>query len=324
MTSLPSLGAAVRARLAASSAGVAQQVEIVEVPVPAQQAWALTSTQRQTLEDAEFVLADASLGAKLLLDRANFLPKASPNLLQSVKWIQSTYAGVEPFFQQLARAERNVLPNFTLTRAGGTMPNAMAQYVFGWVIALERKFLDVQTFQKQHNYARTELKYRSFRPLTISILGLGEIGQGIGRLMKTAGFKVVGFKRRVGEQDADKLRESADRVSSDLDDVLSVADFACKEKKPVFINVGRGDVIKETELVTALDEGLFSKAVLDVFEKEPLPKESPLWTHPSVLLTPHVSALSLPEEVADVFAKNLDLRLKDQPMLYPVDWSNGY
>ncbi|KAG2774812.1 hypothetical protein JG687_00004111 [Phytophthora cactorum] len=345
ISSIEGLGAAVRARLAASSAGVAQQVEIVEVPVPAQQTWALTSTQRQTLEDAEFVLADASLGAKLLLDRANFLPKASPNLLQSVKWIQSTYAGVEPFFQQLARAERNVLPNFTLTRAGGIMPNAMAQYVFGWVIALERKFLDVQTFQKQHNYARTELKYRSFRPLTISILGLGEIGQGIGRLMKTAGFKVVGFKRRVGEQDADKLRESADRVSSDLDDVLSVADFvvnilpstdatrgllnverlqACKEKKPVFINVGRGDVIKETELVTALDEGLFSKAVLDVFEKEPLPKESPLWTHPSVLLTPHVSALSLPEEVADVFVKNLDLRLKDQPMLYPVDWSNGY
>ncbi|ETM50835.1 hypothetical protein L914_05236 [Phytophthora nicotianae] len=340
ISTIEGLGAAVRARLAASSAVVAQQVEIVEVPVPAQQAWSLTSTQRQTLEDAEFVLADATLGAKLLLDRANFIPKESPDLLQSVKWIQSTYAGVEPFFQQLARAEWKAPPNFTLTRAGGIMPNAMAQYVFGWIIALERKFLEVQTFQKQHNYARTELKYRSFRPLTVSILGLGEIGQGIGRLMKTAGFK-----RRIGEEDADKLQESADRVSSDLDDVLSVADFVvnilpstdatrgllnveslqvCKEKKPVFINVGRGDVIKETELVTALDEGLISKAVLDVFEKEPLPKESPLWTHPSVLLTPHVSALSLPEEVADVFVKNLDLRLKNQPMLYSVDWANGY
>ncbi|KAL3661035.1 hypothetical protein V7S43_014051 [Phytophthora oleae] len=344
ISSIEGLGAAVRAQLAASSA-VVQQVEVVEIPVPSQQVWALDASQRQTLEDAEFVLADAGLGAKLLLDRANFLPKDAPNLLHQVQWVQSTYAGVEPFFQQLALAKGNAPPKFTLTRAGGIMPNAMAQYVFGWIITLERKFLEVQTFQKQHKYARDELKYRSFRLLTISILGLGEIGQGIGRLMRTAGFKVVGFKRRAGADDADKLKDSADRVSSDLDDVLSVADFVvnvlpstdatrgllnleslqdCKNKKPVFINVGRGDVIKENELVAALDEGLFSKAVLDVFEKEPLPKESLLWTHPSVLLTPHVSALSLPEEVADVFVKNLDRRLKEQEMLYPVDWTNGY
>ncbi|POM63284.1 D-isomer specific 2-hydroxyacid dehydrogenase [Phytophthora palmivora] len=340
ISSIEGLGAAVRQRLQASAA--LQQVEIVDVPVPTQQRWALDATQRQTLEEAEFVLADASLGAKLLLDRANFLPNDAPKLLQSVKWVQSTYAGVEPFFQQLTQSEP---PTFTLTRAGGIMPNAMAQYVFGWVIALERKFLEVQMYQKEHNYARTELKYRSFRPLTVSILGLGEIGRAIGRLMKTAGFRVVGFKRRVSAEDREKLKESADQVSSDLDDVLSVADFVvnilpstdatrglldvenlqvCKEKKPVFINVGRGDVIKEKVLVAALDEGLFSKAVLDVFEKEPLPTESPLWSHPSVLLTPHVAALSLPDEVADVFVKNLDLRLKEKPMLYGVDWANGY
>eukprot|EP00644_Phytophthora_capsici_P017912 jgi/Phyca11/126285/e_gw1.62.184.1 len=341
ISTIEGLSAAVRARIAASSA--VQHVEVVEIPVPTPQLWAIDASQRKTLEEAKFLLTDASLGAKLLLDRTNFLPKDAPNLLNQVQWVQSTYAGVEPFFQQLA--ERDELPNFTLTRAGGIMPNAMAQYVFGWVIALERKFLEVQTFQKQHKYAREELKYRSFRPLTISILGLGEIGQGIGRLMRTAGFKVVGFKRRVGSDDADKLKDSADRVSCDLDDVLSVADFVvnvlpstdatrglldvetlqtCKNKKPVFINVGRGDVIKEKELVAALDDGLFSKAVLDVFEKEPLSTESPLWTHPSVLLTPHVSALSLPEEVADVFVKNLDRRLQEQEMLYPVDWANGY
>ncbi|OWZ04696.1 D-isomer specific 2-hydroxyacid dehydrogenase [Phytophthora megakarya] len=340
ISSIEGLGAAVRQRLQLSTA--LQQVEIVNVPVPTPKRWALDATQRQTLEDAEIVLADANLGAKLLLDRANFLPDDASHVLQSVKWVQSTYAGVEPFFQHMTQAKA---PPFTLTRAGGIMPNAMAQYVLGWVISLERRFLEVQTFQKTHTYAQAELRYRSFRHLTISILGLGEIGQAIGRLMKTAGFQVVGFKRRVSAEDSEKLTESADRVSSDLDDVLSVADFVvnilpstaatrgllnlerlrtCKEKKPVFINVGRGDVIKETELVAALDEGLLSKAVLDVFEKEPLPAESPLWMHPSVLLTPHVAALSLPEEVADVFVKNLDLRLKEQPMLYPVDWANGY
>ncbi|RLN65401.1 hypothetical protein BBP00_00002864 [Phytophthora kernoviae] len=202
-------------------------------------------------------------------------------------------------------SKRNVTPDFVLTRAGGIMPNAMAQYVFGWVIALERKFLEAESFQRQRHYAYTELKYRSFRPLTVSILGLGEIGQGIGRLMKVAGFKVVGFKRHVADGDSEQFVESADRVSSDLNDVLSVADFVvnilpstsatrgllsldtleiCREKKPVFINVGRGDVIKEVDLLGALDG----------------------------------------EEVAEVFVKNLDLQLENKPMLYPIDWSNGY
>jgi phosphoglycerate dehydrogenase-like enzyme len=337
ISSIEGLAAAVRQRLAAVSA--TRQVEIVDVPVPSCASWPLTASQRQVLEDAEFLLVDAALGAKLLLER----PQKLPDVLNRVKWVQSTYAGVEPFFQRVAPNVPH--PNFTLTRAGGIMPSAMAQYVFGWVIALERKFLDVQNFQRQHQYARAELKYRSFRPLTIGILGLGEIGQGIGRLMKVAGFQVVGFKRRASAEDAGKLKECADRVSDDLDDVLRVADFVvnilpsttatrglltverlqvCQKKKPVFINVGRGDVIREKELVAALDDGLFSKAVLDVFEQEPLPEESPLWTHPSVLITPHVSALSLPEEVADVFVKNLELRLQEQPMLYPVDWADGY
>ncbi|GMF10314.1 unnamed protein product [Phytophthora lilii] len=344
ISSIDGLGAAVRRRLQTLPASaVLSQVEIVDVPVPAPQSWQLDVAQRQALEDAEFVLADANLGAKLLLDR-NFLPRESPNLLRRVKWVQSTYAGVEPFFQQLAHSAQTP-PCFTLTRAGGIMPNAMAQYVLGWIVALERKFLDVQTFQQQRHYARNELKYRSFRPLTISVLGLGDIGQAIGRLVKTAGFRVLGFKRRVGDANAAKLQQCADRVSDDLDEVLREADFVvnilpsttatrgllskqklqlCRAKQPVFINVGRGDVIAETELLAALDDGLLSKAVLDVFETEPLPKESPLWTHPSVLLTPHVSALSLPEEVADVFVQNLKLRLNQQPMQYSVDWTNGY
>ncbi|KAG6576260.1 Glyoxylate/hydroxypyruvate reductase A [Phytophthora cinnamomi] len=348
ISSIEGLGAAVRQRLAASSAAAAllgeqRQVEIVDVPVPAQASWALDAVQRRALEDAEFVLADAALGAQLLLAKDPFPPREA--LLTRVKWVQSTYAGVEPFFQQLALSKQPATPQFTLTRAGGIMPNAMAQYVFGWVVALERKFLEVQSYQQQHKYAREELQYRSFRQLTVGILGLGEIGQGIGRLMKAAGFRVVGFKRRTGEQDGHTFGDCADRVTSDLDDVLGVADFVvnvlpstaatrglltldklrvCKHKQPVFINVGRGDVIKETELVQALDDGLLSRAVLDVFETEPLPKDSPLWTHPAVLLTPHVSALSLPEEVADVFVRNLELRLNDEPMLYPVDWANGY
>lgn len=216
-----------------------------------------------------------------------------------------------------------------------------------WIIALERKLLEAEEHRCRGEYAQAQMRYRSFRPLTVGILGLGDIGQAIGRLLKTAGFRVAGFKRRVDPEEVEtKLCASADQVTDDLNAVLSQSDFivsvlpstpatrylltedrlaaTCHEKKPVFINVGRGDVISEAVVISALDKQLFSKAVLDVFEKEPLPEDSKLWTHPNVLLTPHVSALSLPEDIADVFVRNLDLFLVRQPLLYPVDWSRGY
>lgn len=220
--------------------------------------------------------------------------------------------------------------------------------VYGsWIIALERKFLDAKKFQQQGVYARAELDYRPFRALTVTVLGFGDIGMGIGKLLKLAGFQVVGFKRRVSDADATDItfRASADRVTTDLQGALKDADFivsvlpatnatfhllnaetlaVCGTKKPVFINVGRGSVIAENTLVELLDNHVLSQAVLDVFEVEPLPKESKLWAHERVLMTPHVSAKSFPEDVADVFVSNLNAYLTDQPMQYAVDWTSGY
>lgn len=225
------------------------------------------------------------------------------------------------------------------------MPTALAQFVFGYVIALERKLFEAKTFQEKSVFARWELKYRSFRQLTIGILGLGEVGQEIGRQFKASGFQVAGFKRRVSDKDRKTLEASADRVSTDLSEVLQQSDYVvnvlpsttatrylltentlevCRKKQPVFINVGRGDVISETTIVNALEKGLLSKAVLDVFEKEPLPKESPLWSHPNVIVTPHIAGTVFPEDVADVFVKNLNRRLEGKSVLYQMDWSAGY
>ncbi|GMF37690.1 unnamed protein product [Phytophthora fragariaefolia] len=217
ISSIEGLGAAVRRRLAASSAAL-QHVEVVEVPAPAQTSWELDAAQRGALRDAQFLLANASLGAQLLLAKDPFPPP---------KW--SFDAGK--------------MGPVHLRRRGALFPD----------VELDGNPTRLHLNASGRNYAK---------------------------------------------------RHGA--------------------KRPVFINVGRGDVIKESELVQALDDGIFSKAVLDVFETEPLPRESPLWTHPHVLITPHVSALSLPEEVADVFVRNLELRLKDLPMLYPVDWADGY
>ena len=110
---------------------------------------------------------------------------------------------------------------------------------------------------------------------------------------------------------------------------------------PLFINIGRGDVITTEELLGALDdreEAGLSYAVLDVVEEEPLPQSNPLWTHPRVTVTPHISAISTPELVMGVFIENLEifLQLHDhithdeltfeliRKLNYVVDRSKGY
>lgn len=92
----------------------------------------------------------------------------------------------------------------------------------------------------------------------------------------------------------------------------------------MFINVGRGDVVAEKTIIDALDRGLWSRAVLDVYEQEPLPRDSALWSHPSVLLTPHVAGYPSAEDTSSIFVDNFNRYLRGEPMLYKVDWAVGY
>ena len=96
------------------------------------------------------------------------------------------------------------------------------------------------------------------------------------------------------------------------------------ERRPLFLNVGRGDVVSEASVLAALNAGKIREAVLDVFVDEPLPASSPLWAHDGVRITPHVAALSTPRDVASVFAENLDRFLGGRELLYGVDWAKGY
>ncbi|KAL4159853.1 hypothetical protein PRNP1_000426 [Phytophthora ramorum] len=303
--------------------------------------WELTEEHQEVLAQATIVLGDAHNCAPLLLTPETGLPWSMQHLLTNVQWVQGTYAGVEQYLK--LREEGAPLPSFQLTRAGGI--NGLAQYVFGWVITLERKFHEAYTMQQQKVFEPQSLRYRSFQSVTVGILGLGSIGQAIGKLAKLAGFNVVGFKRKLRGDEDDVFKDCAHRISTDLEDVLRTSDYivgilpstpatkyllnetnlhVCSEKKPVFINVGRGDVISEKSIVHALDNQWFSKVVVDVFEKEPLPKDSQLWDHPKVFLTPHVAAYCFNEDIADVFVPNLNAYIANQPLQYQVDWASGY
>jgi phosphoglycerate dehydrogenase-like enzyme len=96
------------------------------------------------------------------------------------------------------------------------------------------------------------------------------------------------------------------------------------KKSAVLINIGRGSVVSENALVQVLEEERILGAVLDVFEEEPLPDNSRLWALPNVMITPHNSGLSFPEDIVAIFAENYRRFVDKKPLKYRVDFNRGY
>ena len=95
-------------------------------------------------------------------------------------------------------------------------------------------------------------------------------------------------------------------------------------KGAFIINMGRGGIINELDLLSLLDEGHITAAALDVFEEEPLPTKNPLWSHPSVYITPHITGQSNPQSSAKTIAKNIR-RIEAGEMPFPIyDMTKGY
>jgi phosphoglycerate dehydrogenase-like enzyme len=90
------------------------------------------------------------------------------------------------------------------------------------------------------------------------------------------------------------------------------------------INVGRGLAVDESALLDALNQNKIAGAVLDVFEKEPLPKDHPFWTTPNLLITFHTAAPSLAEDITKIFIENYKLFIEGKPLKYQVDFEKGY
>jgi glyoxylate/hydroxypyruvate reductase A len=176
---------------------------------------------------------------------------------------------------------------------------------------------------------------------TIGIMGLGNIGRSIGELLVTQSFNVIGWganqkssltdiKYYYGQ---DQLSDFLGRtnilinvlpLTSDTTNIITKKELSLLPKDSFIINIGRGGIINEDDLLTLLSEGHIKAAALDVFAQEPLPENNSLWNHPSVYITPHIAGQSNPSSAGQTISENI-YRIQKGELPYPIySRANGY
>lgn len=228
----------------------------------------------------------------------------------------------------------------TVTNAAGVAADMMAEYVFGGFLQFT---LDIDGLHKDK--AARVWNTRMVAPLsgkTILIVGLGHTGRAVAKRAKAFGMTVLGTRARpqpmphVDEVHAADalmaLLPKADfiAISTPLTKatkgLIGVAEIAAMKQGAILADVSRGGVVDQTALCDALAVGHVAGAALDVFETEPLPKDSPLWELHNVIISPHCSSVFSEWEETSfrLFLQNLDLWMQGKALVNVVDPVRGY
>ncbi len=280
---------------------------------------------------------DVKTATELVVD-CNIILGAPPlvsDILSSadrIEWVQSSWAGIDRLCQPELRRD------YVLTGVKEIFGGLISEYVLTYLFALERQIFAMRANQLQKRWLPRP--YRLARDITLGIIGLGSIGQHVARAARSLGIRVTGLNRSgkpcdgvekvYTEENLAEFLAEPDYLLLTLPDtpqtrhIIDADTLAMMKPSVVLINVGRGSLINEKNLVTALVQGQIGAAVLDVFETEPLPADSPLWGLPNVYITPHCAAASFPEDVVEIFVENYGRFIQGRPLLHLIDFARGY
>jgi phosphoglycerate dehydrogenase-like enzyme len=282
------------------------------------------------LDDVRFAtddtLADALPGTEVLLvwDFTSDAVRHAWPAADALRWVHTASAGVDRLtFPGLLESP------VTLTNSRGVFDAPMAEYVLGLVLAMAKDLPGSLAAQ-----GRREWHHRETEPVAgrcAVVVGGGPIGRAIARLLGAVGMEV----ELVGRREFDSLPALLPRadwlvLAAPLTErtrgMLDAAALALLRPTARVINVGRGGLVVEPDLVDALSAGRIAGAALDVFAHEPLPRESPLWELPGVIVSPHMSGdiVGWREALVDVFTDNLARYRAGEPLRNVVDKTLGY
>ena len=245
----------------------------------------------------------------------------------SVRWIQVGGSGFDHLVPWDAA-------RITVTNGAGVLAPYLAETVTGAMLALGCGFPGYLEQQRARRWA--PVSFTPLRGRTLLVVGFGNVGACVARNAKALGMRVVAVRGRPAPDPAademhgpdalETLLPEADfvslhvRLNAATHGLLSRAAIAAMKPGAVLVNTSRGAVVDESALIEALRSGHLGGAYLDVFETEPLPTGSPLWSLPNVLVTPHASdnVVGWPRRFAELFADNLGRWCAGEPLLNVV------
>ncbi|NNE22393.1 MAG: glyoxylate/hydroxypyruvate reductase A [Rhizobiales bacterium] len=253
--------------------------------------------------------------------------------LPNLQLVQKLGAGVDAIV-----ADPDLKPAVRVTRLKPDAPaREIAEFCLAYVLREQRNMLFHQANAAMGQWVEREP--RETLKTTVGVLGLGHIGGRTAKMFAGLEFNVIGWSRtprqidgidcRAGDNALPGMLGECDYVASILPSTPQTRGLFDAEllthMKPgsVIINAGRGDLIVEDDLIAALDADRLGGAVLDVASEEPLPEDSPLWRHPKVTVTPHVSGWHLDSLVPDV-VENYKRLMDGKPLMNEVDRAAGY
>ncbi len=286
---------------------------------------------QEDLRDAEILFAISLSPVQLAITR-------------NLRWVHAPSAAVHQFlFPELVNS------NVMLTNSTEVHGPVVAEHVMASIFALAKKIPQASAMQQKHLWGKEAMWTESPRPreiagATLGLIGLGSIGRRVARMASLLGMRVFAVREHVEHGAPDGVETVF--APSEVDKMLAVSDFVvmaaplvasteglmnaeriAKMKPDAFlINVGRGQQVDESALAEALHARRIAGAELDVFEREPLPADSPLWDLDNLLITPHTGSLTakLWDRHYELFSDNLRRYLSHRPLRFVVDKRKGY
>ncbi len=261
-------------------------------------------------------------------------------LADQCRWFCTSNAGVEGHVRSAF-----LRPDMILTNSAGAYGVTIAEHIVMVTLMLLRRQMEYTEIVRDRRWDRG-LKVHSIRGSRILILGTGDIGRHAAERLKAFGPEKITGVNRTGHggdpnldavypvSQIDALLPETDILVMCMPGTPETAGLMTRErlerlpKGSILVNVGRGSAVDQAALLALLRSGHLRGAALDVFEKEPIPKDDEAWTTPGLLITPHCSGnVSLGytvDRIVDMFLEDLALYVQGKPLLHEVDRKAGY
>jgi phosphoglycerate dehydrogenase-like enzyme len=293
-------------------------------------------THRDTYDKIEDYLGDVEVLFTLSLRPDQF------SVAKKLKWLHCPAAAVHQFsFPEFVNSD------VILTNGRDVHGPVVAEHVMALIFAMAKNLHLSARYQQKREWGQEPVWYAKPHPrlivgATLGLVGLGSIGRPVAKHASALGMRVIATR---GNPEKGTV-EGVEQIIPQMDQLLAQSDYVvlaapvtantehligAKQLSQIksdacLINVGRGQLIDEPALAQALREKRIGGAALDVFEKEPLPPDSPFWDMENVLITPHTAGLAeqLWEREYVIFSENIRRYLAHQPMLALVDKQKGY